>query len=135
MKKYLVRVNGVPFEVELDLIEDDEEELPAGLPRSVAAAPRLPVASSAAAPLPRPSAPTPASATPGQILSPLTGTVNKVQVKPGQGIKRGDVLVEIEAMKMNTKVYAPDTLTVEQIHVKEGENVQQGQLLVSVKAS
>ena len=132
MKKYHVRVNGIPFEVELDLVQDDEAELPAGLPHSIASVPRSASLPPAAAPVPRPASPAMA-AEPGQVLSPLTGALHKVLAQPGKSVQRGDVLVEIEAMKMNTKVYAPAAGVVEQVHVKEGDSVQQGQLLVTIK--
>jgi len=133
MKKYHVRVNGIPFEVELDLVQDDESELPAGLPHSVASVPRS-APPPVTVPLPRPVAPAMA-AQPGQVLSPLTGALHKVLTAAGKSVKRGDVLVEIEAMKMNTKVYAPSDGVVETVHVREGDSVQQGQLLVTMKAS
>ncbi len=134
MKKYQVRVNGVPFEVELELVQDDEEELPTGLPARVASQPRG-VSAPAAAPvsLSQPAAPLPTAGDGGKIMSPLTGSVNKVVAQAGHHVKRGDVLIEIEAMKMNTKVYAPASATVVSIHVKEGDNIQQGQLLITVK--
>lgn len=132
MKKYHVRVNGIPFEVELDLVQDDEAELPAGLPHSVASVPRSAPPPPATAPLPRPVS-TMMAAQPGQVLSPLTGALHKVLVAVGKSVKRGDVLVEIEAMKMNTKVYAPADGVVETVHVREGDSVQQGQLLVTIK--
>ncbi|MDD5088485.1 MAG: biotin/lipoyl-binding protein [bacterium] len=134
MKKYQVRVNGIPFEVELDLVQDDEAELPAGLPQAVASVPRSAPPPPAVAPVPRPVSPMMA-AQPGQVLSPLTGALHKVLVQPGASVKRGDVLVEIEAMKMNTKVYAPSDGVVGTVHVKEGDGVQQGQLLVTLKGN
>lgn len=133
MKKYRVHVNGVPFEVELELTEDDEEELPAGLPSRTVAAPRVSMPSGPSPMIPRASGPFAATPEAGKITSPLTGAVIRVIVKEGESIKQGTVLLEIDAMKMNTKVFAPANATVMAIHVKEGDNVTQGQLLISTR--
>ncbi|MDK9700239.1 MAG: biotin/lipoyl-binding protein [bacterium] len=136
MKKYQIHVNGVPYEVDVELIEDDEEEqhapgayIPTMLPRSDA--PRT-------TPMPRVVTPTVRPVTKGstadssQVTSPLTGTVAKVAVKEGQNVKWHEVLLEIDAMKMITKIYAQDDGKVLKVHVKEGDAVQMGQQLLTM---
>jgi glutaconyl-CoA/methylmalonyl-CoA decarboxylase subunit gamma len=134
MKKYRVHVNGVPFEVELEMVEDDENDLPAGLPAGrTVTIPQVSMPSGPSPMIPRASGPFATAAESGKITSPLTGAVIRVIVKEGQAIKQGTVLLEIDAMKMNTKVFAPANATVMAIHVKEGDNVTQGQLLISTR--
>ncbi|RPH94173.1 biotin/lipoyl-binding protein [candidate division KSB1 bacterium] len=133
MKKYRVRVNGIPYEVELELVEDDAE-LPSGLPAAIAGAASVPMSPPAPV-FPRASTQLPVAGEPGQIISPLTGAINRILVKEGQSVTRGTVLLEIDAMKMNTKVYAPANAVVVTIHVSEGDNVQQGEILLSMRES
>lgn len=121
MKKFNITVNGVSYEVEVEEIKD-----------GVVAAPR------AAAPAPKPAAPAPkpASAVPAgavTIEAPLPGNVWKIMVKEGQEVKEGDVLIILEAMKMENEIYAPSSGTVASIHVTEGASVNGGDVLVSLK--
>jgi biotin carboxyl carrier protein len=77
----------------------------------------------AAAPAP---APTPAVTQPqrgaadGNVTSPIAGTVIETKVKSGDNVKEGDLLLVIEAMKMNTSITAPKAGTVKTINVKKG---------------
>ncbi len=74
-----------------------------------------------------------ASASSGEpVTAPLAGTVWKVEVKPGQSVHEGDVLVILEAMKMETQIVAEKAGTVSAIAVSEGDPVQVGDLLVSI---
>lgn len=92
MKKYRVTVNGTVYEVEL-------EELTGSAPVSAPAAP-------AAAPAPAASA---APAAGEQICAPMPGNILAVNVTAGQAVKKGDVLMVLEAMKMETRSCAPGT--------------------------
>ena len=60
-------------------------------------------------------------------------TSGKVAVKPGDTVKRNDVLVVIEAMKMETSIVARMDGTVDEIFVKEGQSVKAGELLLTIK--
>lgn len=131
MKKFRVTVDGNTYEVEVELLEDDAEGGSTyGFP-SATSAPR-PVGPAPSAP---PAAPRPAPAGPGsgsskEVTSPIAGTVIEVKAKPGQKVKENDVLMIIEAMKMNTNISSPDAGTIKAINVEAGQNVQQGQVLV-----
>jgi oxaloacetate decarboxylase alpha subunit len=77
----------------------------------------------------------PASAPAGSgepVPAPLAGNIWKVQVSPGQAVQEGDVLVILEAMKMETEVRAARAGTVTSVDVKEGDAVQVGDTLVSI---
>ena len=60
----------------------------------------------------------------------ITGTVWKIEVKEGQTVKAGDVLVILESMKMEMPVEAPESGTVQEIRCKESQAVNEGDVLV-----
>ncbi|MDD3448229.1 MAG: oxaloacetate decarboxylase, partial [Gammaproteobacteria bacterium] len=89
------------------------------------------VAPGAAAPAPAPAAAGAVPAGGGQpVAAPLAGTIFKLMVKPGQAVAAGEVVVIMEAMKMETEVRAPRAGTVTGINVKEGDAVQVGDALL-----
>ena len=111
MKKYRVTVNGVPYEVEL-------EELTGTAP---APAP-------AAAPTP---APVPAAAPAGgeQVSAPMPGTILSVNIAVGDSVKRGQVLMILEAMKMENEIMCPCDGKILSVSVSKGATVESGALL------
>ena len=117
MKKYNVTVNGETFSV--DVVEVGG-----------AAAPAAPVVASAPAAAPA-AAPAP-SASGNSINSPLPGTVIRVNVSVGQAVKAGDVLMVLEAMKMENDITAPGDGVVSALHVAANATVQSGDPLVSL---
>ena len=66
------------------------------------------------------------------MVAPLAGSVSKILVEEGQKIEAGEVLLILEAMKMETEITAPAAGTVGSIHVEVGDAVQGGQGLVSI---
>lgn len=68
----------------------------------------------------------------GSIKSPLPGNVSKIRVQEGQAVKAGDVLMTLEAMKMENEIMAPAAGTVKKIYVAEGKAVQQGEALIDL---
>ena len=115
MKKYRVTVNGTVYEVEL-------EELTGSVPVSAPAAP-------AAAPAPAASA---APAAGEQICAPMPGNILAVNVTAGQTVKKGDVLMVLEAMKMENEIVAPQDGTVATINVAVGDSVEPGATLATL---
>jgi biotin carboxyl carrier protein len=69
----------------------------------------------------------------GDIPSPLAGKVVAVSVTVGQQVNAGDELVTLEAMKMNTYVYAPSAGTVAAVYVSAGDAVEENQPLVRLE--
>jgi len=67
--------------------------------------------------------------------SPVSGVVVKVAVQPGQTLQIGDVLVILEAMKMETNITAPVAGKVAEVKVKQGDSVQAGQIVVEFEKS
>ena len=124
--KYKVTLNSKVYEVEVEegaamLIDEYEAYVPA--PAAPAPAPAAaPVAAAPAAP-----APTAAGET---IPAPLPGTVLAVKVAAGESVKAGQVLVVIEAMKMENEILAPHDGTVAQVVTAKGAAVDTGAPLV-----
>lgn len=126
--KYVVTLNGKNYEVEV-------EETDAVITAVTDAAPAAPVAAAApAAPaaVPAPAA-APAAAADGQkVLSPMPGTILSVNVSAGSAVKAGDVLLILEAMKMENEIVAPCDGTVKQLAVQKGSTVATDALLAVV---
>ncbi len=116
MKKYRVNVNGTQYDITLEVLEGE----------AAAAAPKAAPAAAPAAP----AAKAPASAQ--AINAPMPGTILAVNVKPGQAVKRGDVLVVLEAMKMENEIMAPNDGTVGTVNVAKGQSVQSGATLLTL---
>jgi biotin carboxyl carrier protein len=68
----------------------------------------------------------------GAIRAPMTGKVVAVRVKPGHQVEAGDLLVVLEAMKMEYRLAAPRPGTVGEVHCQEGELVDLGKTLVTL---
>ena len=126
MRKFIVNVNGTSYEVEV-------EEVGASSSAPVMAAP-APVAAPAAAPAPVAApAPAPAAAPAGgtPVKAPMPGNVLDIKVSNGQAVKKGDLLVILEAMKMENEIFAPQDGTVTVVASK-GSTVNSGDVLVTL---
>ncbi len=104
-----VTVDGTLYEVGLP----EQQARPAprpqeSAPASPAAAPRKPRAAAAS----------------GAVVAPLPGSVTKIEVREGDAVSAGQVLVVLESMKMNVPVKSPSDGTVRTIHVKVGDSLQ-----------
>ena len=110
MKKYRVNVNGTVYEVEL-------EEITGAAP--------------AAAPVAAPAAPA-APAGGEKITAPMPGTILAVNVTSGSAVKKGDVLMILEAMKMENEIMAPCDGTVTSVAAAKGAAVESGALLCTI---
>ena len=109
MKKYRVNVNGTAYEVEIEEI--------------TAAAPAV-------------SAPTaaPAPAAEGETVSaPMPGNILAVNVKPGDSVKKGQVLMVLEAMKMENEIVCPRDGAVVSVAVTKGASVESGAALCTIR--
>lgn len=132
-KTFRIVVDGMEYHVEVEELRGGKPEI-ASVSRSAPApvAPASP-APQAAPPSPAPKAVTPVATGEEAVLAPLQGKIWQVPVKTGDSVKTGDILVVIEAMKMENEVIAPHDAVVGEIHVKEGDAVKSGDLLVSLQ--
>lgn len=121
MKYYNITVNGVAYSVSV-------EETAAGA-APVAAAPAAPAAPKAA---PAPATAPKAAAGAVAVKAPMPGNILDVKVAAGASVKAGDVLVILEAMKMENEIVAPQDGTVASINVNKGDTVNSGDVLVSM---
>ena len=130
--KYKVTLQGRTYEIEVERGEAmvlDEYEAKAPVPSAPAApAPAAPVPAAAAAPAPAAGALSAGEA----VKSPMPGNVLKILVSKGQAVKEGDVLLILEAMKMENEVVASRSGTVAQIVVEKGAVVETGSPLVVI---
>ena len=128
MKKYVIRVNGKAYEVEVEEVKSGASPAPRA---SVSSAPvQTPAPFS---PSPQPKA-APVQAGPdgkgNRIAAPMTGTILKLNVNPGDSVKKGEVLLVLEAMKMENEVFAPFDGKVASIHASMGTSVNAGDPLI-----
>ena len=123
MKYYNITVNGVAYSVSV-------EETAAGA-APVAAAPAAPKAPAAPAAAPKAAAPAGAAGA-VSVKAPMPGNILDVKVAAGASVKAGDVLVILEAMKMENESVAPQDGTVASVNVHKGDTVNSGDVLVSM---
>lgn len=117
MKAYKVNVNGKVYEITLEVIDKDDIKAPAKEePKAQAPA--------------QASAPVPAGAK--TINAPMPGNILKVNVKEGQSVKKGDVLMILEAMKMENEIMAPADAVVSSVSVSAGSTVEAGAVLCTL---
>lgn len=134
IKRLRVTVDGNSYDV---TVEVPEESTPTAAAPAVISAPppaAAPAAPPVSAPLPAPNAaPKPSGASgPGDVPCPLAGRVTAVMVQAGQEVQEGDHLVTLEAMKMNTFVFAPRSGKVTAVKTEVGAVVEEGQVLATI---
>lgn len=129
--KYKITLQGRTYEVEVERGEAmllDEYEAKTPVPAAPAAAPAAPVAVPVAAPVPA-AGPVAAGT---KVDSPLPGNILDIKVSVGQAVKAGDVLIIIEAMKMENEVAAPCDGVVKQVVTSKGAVVATGDTLLII---
>ena len=123
MKTYRITVNGVAYNVTVE--ETGAVSAPvAAAPAPVAAAPAPVAAAPAAAPA------GPAGAV--TVTAPMPGSIVRVNVKPGDAVKKGDVLMVLEAMKMENDICSPADGTVATVVAAQGASVSTDEVLVTL---
>jgi methylmalonyl-CoA carboxyltransferase small subunit len=126
--KLKITVDGKLYEVDVEVFEPEQAPIGYYAPSGHA---RVPAAAPVAAPLPAAGkAGAPVADESKVCRSPFSGTVSKVSAQPGQTIQVNDVLLVLEAMKMETVITAPIAGKVAKINFNVGDAVQQGQVLV-----
>jgi glutaconyl-CoA decarboxylase len=148
--KYKVTLNGKVYEIVVErgeaMVTDEYDAPPAAAaapapvpaaaptpaPAPVAAPAPAPVV--AAAPAPVPVAPAAAASAGGEVVkAPLPGTIFKIITPAGTVVKAGDIILILEAMKMENEIMAPCSGTVTEVMVTEGKSVNNGDVLLVIK--
>lgn len=137
--KYVVNLNGKAYEVE---VEETQAVIMNVTDAPVAAAPVAPVAAPATVAAPAPAAapapeaaPAPAAAPVAggtNITAPMPGTILSVNKQPGSTVAAGDVILVLEAMKMENEIVAPCAGTVAQVLVSKGSTVETDAVLAVI---
>ncbi len=125
--KLKVTIDGKTYEVD---VEASEPEAPAQPPRQFVVQPapvRVPAAPAAAPPPAAQGAPVDEKKV---CRSPVSGIVVRIAAQVGQTLQTGDVLIVLEAMKMETNITAPNAGKIASIKVNQGDSVQSGQVVV-----
>ncbi len=124
MKNYRITVNGTSYDVSV-------EELSGGAAPAAAPVAAAPVAAPAPA---APAAPAPAAGGAGSIKvsSPMPGKILAVKANVGDSVKKGQVILILEAMKMENEVVAPEDGTIASIDVTVGASVESGDTLATL---
>ena len=117
MKNYTITVNGNVYDVTVE--EGTGSAAPAAAPKAAPAA------------APKASAPAGAAGS-VKVAAPMPGKILGVKANPGQAVKKGDVIVILEAMKMENEIVAPQDGTIASINVATGDSVEAGQTLATL---
>ncbi len=135
--KLKITVHGVAYEVDVEVLDPGDgflasSPLPPAPHRVESPPPGATAATATAAPGPS-TTPDPAStgdSTAGIVASPIAGVVVEVKCSAGDSVDEGQILLIVEAMKMNTSIASPAAGTIGQVLVAAGDSVREGQTLV-----
>ena len=119
MKNYTITVNGNVYDVTVE--ENGAASAPVAAPRKAAAAPAAKAAPKAAA-----------GAGSIKIEAGAAGKVFKIEAQPGTAVKKGDAVLILEIMKMETPVVAPEDGTVASIAVSVGDSFEAGAVIATL---
>lgn len=122
MRKFIVNVNGTSYEVEVEEVAPGSISVPASKPATVAAAPSNPAPAKAATTL---------SGNEKTINAPMPGSILSVNVKEGDTFRSGQVLIVLEAMKMENEIMAPTDGKVVSVSTRAGATVNSGEVLIA----
>ena len=129
--KYEITLNGRTYEVEVEIAAHmTAVEFNTYMPTPAAAPAQVAAAAPVAAPATAPAAGVTAAGE--SVTAPMPGNILKVTVTEGQAVKEGDLLVILEAMKMENEIFAPCAGTVKQVLVQKGATVDTGAAMVVI---
>lgn len=131
MKKFNITVNGKSYMVEVEELREEGgiPSQPISKPQPAAKKSEILVKTEA----PAPSAPPAPQNVSGGVKAPMPGTINDIRVVQGQEVKAGEVLLILEAMKMENEILSPKEGKVVSIHTSKGSSVNTGDVLAVVE--
>lgn len=125
MKSYTITVNGTVYDVTVEekaggqaVAAPAQAAAPVSAPAPAAPAPKAPAASGSAGSI--------------EVTAPMPGKILAVKADVGQSVKKGDVILLLEAMKMENEVVAPEDGTIASINVNSGDMVEAGNVLATM---
>ena len=124
MKIYKVKVNGKTYEVQLESVDEVKTESATSSEATTKEAPKKETSKKASSS---------SSTNLVEVVAPIQGNVIDVKVKVGDKVKKGDVLLLIEAMKLENEVNSPSDGEVVEVIVSKGQQVTTKQLLLKIK--
>lgn len=132
MSKYRITLDGKTYEMEIELLSDNAAARPAV---AKAAAEPKPLTNTAPVPAPvaQTSAQKPAEAAAGAVVAPMPGTVLRVEKGEGSAVKAGDLVLVLEAMKMENEILAPKDGTIAVMNCSAGATVAGGDVMFEIK--
>lgn len=136
MKKLRITVDGKVYDVDVEILQDDENQI---LPSYYQQPNVTPVVSNQPIATPTPTTPvakrpvTNVSNNSNQIFSPINGVVIDIPVKVGQKVNVNDTVVVLEAMKMKTNISSSASGEIESIEIKIGDTIEAGTVLITLK--
>ena len=138
MRKFNITVNGKQYEVDVEEVGGAAQVARPAAPVAapVSAAPAAAPAAAAPAPAPKAAAPAPTANMPEggvRITAPMPGTIIDIKVQVGDVVKTGDVLLILEAMKMENEIMAPSAGRIAAIGTTKGASVNSSELLVVIE--
>jgi glutaconyl-CoA decarboxylase len=134
MKRFQITVNGNSYDVQVEEMDASAAPSPKKLPDSVPASPKPavePVKAEKAAPTVQTPSTAPAGA--DELNAPMPGTIVNVMVKVGDQVKKGQVLLVLEAMKMENEIMSPKDAVIAAVHVNKSDSVDSGTLMISLQ--
>ena len=141
MKQYKITVNGIAYDVAVEDMSNGTvaaQPVYAAVPVQAQPAPQAvtaPAAAPAAAEQPKPAAAAAPAAVPAgatSVSAPMPGTIIKIEVNVGETVKKGQVILVLEAMKMENDIVSPCDGKVVAISVSTGASVNAGELMISI---
>lgn len=132
MKNLKITVNGKTYDVAVEEVGESGAPV-AAAPAPAAAPSAAPVPAPAAAPVPEKEPAAAPAVTGGKpVLCPMPGTIVNVLVKPGDAVKKGTVLLILEAMKMENEIQAAADGTVASVNVRKGDTINADDVLLTI---
>jgi biotin carboxyl carrier protein len=127
MKKLLITVNGKRYEVDVEVVQDDD------VVEAPAFRPPVRTMDSYVTPVttPLPGKPKATTADKKTLTSPINGVILEIPVQEGQEVKENDILFILEAMKMKTNISSPQAGKIKSIRVKVGDTIEAGKTLLT----
>ena len=129
MKKLKITLNGKIYEVDVEILKDDDTPSMPFMPVAPVAYAAAPSVAPVAAP--KPTAAAPAAAGDNSLTAPMNGVVIEIPVKVGDEVKAGQLVVILEAMKMKTNIASTRDGKIASINISPNDSVETGQVMLT----